>query len=444
MLKRKQQQQQHGVEQKHHRPGRNNNTNKGHNRRGSLFLVLGVIPLILVIILIVYDISYGIGTRNILLKQLQQQQQGQQKSQVDVVENNSANGSTVDAAAISTGGSDAFTAATTRTTATAATTAGGDLAKKNTNAAAEVVIQDGSSGITTNINDNATNVVWPNPQLLQRIADRIGNTIIVLTVTCGYVEMLQNWLLHVWKLEDGGSIITNFLIVAQDDIVYPIVKQYLKEYSQQQQKDMDLSDHVILLDRTNDISHVLNSGKPYKFQTKGFHTVAVQRPHIMLSILQQGYNVIHTDIDLIWLQNPLRKIEEVQAAAAQASSSSHSHSYFDYIGIVDADVITIENGRNSTNEIHKYICAAFIYLRSNNITKAMLQYWKDRMDETNNKQIYKSRDKKHAGHTIGNQPLWKQTLTKFHGTYTMKTLSQYGTLCNIPDIYFVCPPALQI
>ena len=115
----------------------------------------------------------------------------------------------------------------------------------------------------------STTTLWPPPQILQRIA--VDNTIIVISTNCGYLEMAQNWILHAQKLN-----ITNHLVIAQDETVYNVLKEYISHGH----------DHVVLLNRsvhkgtntteksaTSAQSTTTTSRKAFGFRSAGFYDI---------------------------------------------------------------------------------------------------------------------------------------------------------------------------
>ena len=218
----------------------------------------------------------------------------------------------------------------------------------------------------------STTTLWPPPQILQRIA--VDNTIIVISTNCGYLEMAQNWILHAQKLK-----ITNYLVIAQDETVYNVLKEYISHGH----------DHVVLLNRsvhkgtntteksaTSAQSTTTTSRKAFGFRSAGFYDICKQRPYMIESILQQGYNTLYSDIDLVWIRNVFQKIQSIR---------SSSNVPLDYIGMTEIPGIGDELDPNIViNEYEKMnnMCSALLYFQSNNSNvTSLINTWNQGMIE---------------------------------------------------------------
>lgn len=207
--------------------------------------------------------------------------------------------------------------------------------------------------------------IWPSPRVLRQVA--VDNTIIVISANCGYIEMTQNWILHVQQLQ-----ITNYIVIAQDDSVFPVL-------------DAFAPGHVMMLNRN--ISTEVG-GAAFSYNSEGFYKVCKQRPHIIQSILNQGYRVLYSDTDLVWVKNPLERLP----------------SNVDYVGIVDDDV--------PKRKQRGVMCTALLYLQPNKNVTNMISHWTRLMDADSNAE----------GHDQGP---WQAMLKKLKGNYSMHVLSKY-------------------
>ena len=304
--------------------------------------------------------------------------------------------------------------------------------------------------VDTNNSNNTTTMLWPNPDLLRSVADD-NNDIIVIAVNCGYVTIGQNWILHVRKLN-----VTNYVVIALDERVYPILHEfdphhviplevsysYSSPDKQQQQHGnthnnphqiqrqhhhhhhsnhpnihMKLENDHLTVNRTKDTTTndeslsesssssqqplqqqqqkqqqpLLDDGGQW-FNTPGFFKICKQRPYMIQSILNQGYNVLYSDIDLVFNKNPLERIHEVFPDK-------------DYVGITDTDV--------DDPTIVDYVCSALLYFKANvRGIEMMIRYWNMRMQV----------DVSDYGH---DQHHLRSALKRFHGMYTYGLLSKW-------------------
>ena len=282
----------------------------------------------------------------------------------------------------------------------------------------------------THNNNNAT-TLWPNPDLLKNIADDKTNDIIVIAVNCGYVTIGQNWILHVRKLN-----ITNYIVIALDERVYPILYKFdphhvipfeiyhsstsgetesnhrvERQHHQQHQQHPNIhmkveNNNHLKVNRTkegtgNDEHKPLSeSSQPLAliddggqwFNTPGFFKICKQRPYMIQSILNQGYNVLYSDIDLVFNKNPLERIHEVYPDK-------------DYVGITDTDV--------DDPTIVDFVCSALLYFKANvRGIEMMIRYWNMRMQV----------DVSEYGH---DQHHLRSALKRFQGMYTFGLLSKW-------------------
>ena len=323
--------------------------------------------------------------------------------------------------------------------------------------------------------------VWPSPYILQRIA--VDNTIIVISTNCGYIEMAQNWILHVQKLN-----ITNYLIIAQDNESYQALKSYSPSHY-----------HVILLDNTNSHDGVVvddydgeieahqqlestnssmssrrntmvasssrstDPSQAYTFRSKGFYEICKSRPYMIQSILQQGYNVIYSDIDLIWVKNVFTKLYNINDKFGRQSGKPKQIRHdrqittnlnpIDFIGMTEIPGVGDESNPNiviDDNTKMNHLCSALFFFQPNNPTvNTILSNWKQRMvDDTRNT----GEDQTHLLHTLqelyGNYTTyWLNTIefppgymyfdsiTKGRKGYSTQTLSKKQKIKNVYAIH---------
>ena len=217
--------------------------------------------------------------------------------------------------------------------------------------------------------ENTNNTIWPNPDILQQVV--IDNTIIIVSANCGYIDLVQNWILHMRQLQ-----VYNYIIIAQDEVIYPILQQYDPG-------------HVVLLNNniTEQVKH-----EAYSFWTKGFYTICQQRPNMIRSLLRQGYNVLYTDSDLVFVKNPLQRIQELYSNLDDV----------DYIGITDA----IDDSLSSTRDV---MCTCFMYLRPTPNTFRLVDHWEQLM-------------MKDTSETGNDQYFWQLTLSQLKNQFTWRIL----------------------
>jgi rhamnogalacturonan II specific xylosyltransferase len=109
-----------------------------------------------------------------------------------------------------------------------------------------------------------------------------NNWTILLTVNDAYFDFFQNWHLAYCKLNINYPII----IVAEDKTVYKKLRPF-----QSESVTIEKSGH-------EDVN------KSAAYGSKDFSKLVSQRPTHILRHLTKGINILYSDIDMVWLQNP--------------------------------------------------------------------------------------------------------------------------------------------
>ena len=164
----------------------------------------------------------------------------------------------------------------------------------------------------TKVLDNTNNVTF--------------NWSVVVAVNNGYFDFFNNWRLHFIKL----NISLPVYVIAEDNSVYD--------------KLLNIKDSGIKVQRSEYIS--INSSVKYK--SKSFRQMMSARPFYILSFLQKGIDIIFSDLDTVWLKNPLP--------------------YF----TGDFDIWIQFN----TDQLNVY-CSGFMAIKSNKDTYSFIKKWRD-------------------------------------------------------------------
>jgi rhamnogalacturonan II specific xylosyltransferase len=110
----------------------------------------------------------------------------------------------------------------------------------------------------------------------------VKNWTILLTVNDAYFDFFQNWHFAYRKLNINYTII----IVAEDETVYKKLRPF-----QSESMTIENSGH-------EDVN------KYAAYGSKEFSKLVSQRPTHILRHLTKGVNILYSDIDMVWLQNP--------------------------------------------------------------------------------------------------------------------------------------------
>jgi rhamnogalacturonan II specific xylosyltransferase len=107
--------------------------------------------------------------------------------------------------------------------------------------------------------------------------------VLLLTVNNGYFDFFNNWRLHFVKL----NISLPVYVIAEDNIVY--------------NKLINIKDIGMTVQRSEYIS--INTSVIY--DSILYKKMVSARPKYILSFMKKGMNIIYSDLDSVWLKNPL-------------------------------------------------------------------------------------------------------------------------------------------
>ncbi|KAJ6722631.1 REPEAT-CONTAINING PROTEIN putative-RELATED [Salix koriyanagi] len=181
-----------------------------------------------------------------------------------------------------------------------------------------------------------------------------NKTVIIAVVNQAYVEqiagaettMLDLFLESFWLGEDTRPLLDHLLLVSVDQI----------------------ANEMCIFKRLNCYkveTEGVDFGKEQIFMSRDFISMMWRRTLLLLDILKHGYNFIFTDVDVMWLRNPLSRL------------SIHNES-------VDLEMSTGHfNGdpRSEKNPIN----TGFYYIRSNSKTVSLFDAWYGRKDNSTGK-----------------------------------------------------------
>ncbi|CAL0329821.1 unnamed protein product [Lupinus luteus] len=167
-----------------------------------------------------------------------------------------------------------------------------------------------------------------------------NGTVIVCIVSQPYLPFLNNWLISVTRQKRQDMV----LVIAED-------------YASLDKVNEHWPGHAVL------IPPVLDAENAHKFGSKGFFNFTARRPSHLLKILELGYNVMYNDVDMVWLADPLAKLE------------GNHDVYF-------SDDMTAIKPLNHSHDLpppgkkgRPYICSCMIFLRHTGGAKLVLKKW---------------------------------------------------------------------
>lgn len=120
----------------------------------------------------------------------------------------------------------------------------------------------------------------------------------VLTVNSGYIELAQNWLCWADRIH-----FSNFIFFAQD----------------QRSFDFFRAQRVPIVSYSTDFPYESPS---LKYGTEAFQRLMLERTRFLYSLLKNGIHILTSDLDAIWLENPLQHLHHRSAVQGQQHKGS--------------------------------------------------------------------------------------------------------------------------
>ncbi|CAI8606725.1 unnamed protein product [Vicia faba] len=183
----------------------------------------------------------------------------------------------------------------------------------------------------------------------------MGNnkTLIIAIINKAYVEqdvngdattMFDLFLSSFWLGEGTKSLVDNLLIVAVDQTAYDRCMFLRLNCFRLETDGVDFEGEKL-------------------YMSQDFITMMWKRTYFLLQVLKRGYNFIFTDIDVMWLRNPFKKLSMKRDEDLQISTD-------DYHGDPWS-----ENNINT----------GFYFVRSNNKTISLFETWYKNKDNSTGK-----------------------------------------------------------
>lgn len=179
-----------------------------------------------------------------------------------------------------------------------------------------------------------------NKKLFSTIASLDKNNILIVTqVNCGYLDFLENWILSLQRLH-----IENVIVVANDKIAFDAMEKYWPGHAV-------LSSWASSRVKKKTTISALFGTKEYGFLVK-------QRPMMIQSFLDLGYDIVYSDVDSVWMSNALEVLRGVDDSIDFAAASD-SDPYFDIVDKRDID----------------YLCTGFMYVKATRRSRHLMKTW---------------------------------------------------------------------
>lgn len=155
----------------------------------------------------------------------------------------------------------------------------------------------------------------------------------MVTVTEAYDDLFQNWLFHFKSLQLDMEL----YVYAEDDYIY-------QKYKNETHFKLERNQFVR--------SKGLNG---QNFNQEAFNKFVNQRPYYMKTLLMKHDNVLHSDVDTVWLQDPRH----------------YFHGDFDFFAQLDGVI----DGHPYFSGYLPYFCTGFLAFRNTRSTMKLIDEW---------------------------------------------------------------------
>ncbi len=200
---------------------------------------------------------------------------------------------------------------------------------------------------------------------LEKFAD--DNTIIISSINCEYNDMALNWILSLERIR-----VQNYLLIAQDKGVFTFF--YTTEFK----------DHVILPPgrRRENLGIYVEGGE---FGSIEFNEITGAKPKFMKAVLNAGYDVIWSDVDMFWQLNPISVIKST--LSNEWWNQGNLNAKLDEVDVVLP--MDMDSGPEAQLFLDR-LCTCLIYIPQRRMKRAMImldQWEESTKDHANQDQL---------------------------------------------------------
>ena len=160
-------------------------------------------------------------------------------------------------------------------------------------------------------------------------------TVIIVTVSMGYIHFYRNWLIFAQQIGFGEK----HIVLTEDHEVYDALYN-----------DANLNLKGRIIDATYKGHTVPNTAHTRSSQS--FRIMAARRPRHILKFLKLGYDVIYSDIDTVWLADPL--------------------SYFTNPSV---SLFIQSDPENDQDDIDRVLCTGYMLVKANDHALDLMTKW---------------------------------------------------------------------
>jgi len=175
--------------------------------------------------------------------------------------------------------------------------------------------------------------------ILRQVEDN-GN-VLVTTVTAAYLDFFENWRCSLQYQEPPLAV--KYVVFSND----------LKTHEYMGSKGIpSVLNPALLAVRTNGSQETAGNLEDMRFGSEIYQRLMGQRTEFLLTVLQEGYNVLTFDVDAVWEKNPIRYLDQ---RGDMVVVQEHPYSRLTHAG-----------------EFGLEICGCFLYLVNTPVTRSIM------------------------------------------------------------------------
>ena len=203
--------------------------------------------------------------------------------------------------------------------------------------------------------------------------------VVMVTVSSGYYDFFLNWLHYGRRHLDVRACL---VAVAEDSAAVTLLRQELPRSSVVQGIGEDVKEGM---EDGNGPTIQANRSIAFEYGGKAFGALVRQRPRRIASLLRKGIAVLYSDLDLIWVHNPLpmllrhlraRHPGSPHASSLNATNASASKWSVDVL-VMDDDPENVGSACSPRAQaVHQlYLCTCFLFVAPTAGAVALIQQW---------------------------------------------------------------------
>jgi len=198
--------------------------------------------------------------------------------------------------------------------------------------------------------------------------------IILVSLSAAYYDFFLNWLQPVC----GFGLVTHVMAIAEDALAFQMLRKHLADhqvqrglYSSQGQAFFSCggaSAHSPVCQQLGSaaLSNSKQGSTGGEYNSTGFRVMMGSRPHYILRYLRAGHEVLFSDLDTVWLGNPMALIR----LSLEKSTGTEL--------LVVADTMKVTHANGTVDVLGTGFCGCFIFFRPTAGSLQLVEQWAER------------------------------------------------------------------